>query len=514
MSTMKKYCSIINYLRHVDNDLYELLQDLCIGRNLMPKKGHGVTFLRPDKKLFAQIKQMAYGDNPEDAVHAINSLILTDNYESTSDFADGPMTHAKKQLIVKKASGSKVELESGGVISEDKEFAARGDRKNMSVYLISGVLPTVKEGAGHSRKHHGKKRVRGGADYGNTRQELFDRVLRSYKAMQESSNGKIYTLADDDKAMDNSCRDPALEVLVSLVQWLGNNKEDGVKKLICSLLSEDTLASLYIILRPNSNLKEIYLTDKLFSQWATDCSISSIETFSYVVDPVKRYTEYMAEGCKYQKDKCEEIKAAQITLVSEISRNSWKQKIEKFYEQNASNVRSGVSSDILLAEAELRVVSSLLYENSHKSMPSYEELKQMFNSMTLDKHCFLPDSSPSGDSGLNDVAFYYSTVYLMVRSDALLYMPSISDKSTSLIDMLKDSDDGKIVDLTCHMKLKARNVSDVVYQERLGQLLSNIDSDDIQKIKSHLDQRLAEKKPTLDRQQYEPPELRESPESP
>jgi len=100
-SIVKKHCSILNYVRHEDSDLYELVQDLCLGRMFNPRRqAAGVTFLHPSKALVKELQKMAGSDDPEKAVEHLQSLILVDHLPSINDFdakkTDIPTFRGKK----------------------------------------------------------------------------------------------------------------------------------------------------------------------------------------------------------------------------------------------------------------------------------------------------------------------------------------------------------------------------------------------------------------------------------
>ena len=153
-SGVSKYCSILNYLKHNHEDLYELIQDLCIGRIFNPRKGSdGVTFLCPDKALMAELKKHASGSDPEKAVEMIQSIVIPDHLPSLSDFeGDLPTMVRGKKITVEKSSSSSVELSGGASVSHDKNWDHRKDRTNLAVHTLSGSFPSLTESVGGTKK--------------------------------------------------------------------------------------------------------------------------------------------------------------------------------------------------------------------------------------------------------------------------------------------------------------------------------------------------------------------------
>ena len=243
MSTgVSKQCSILNYLSHADVGLYNLLQDLCIGKMLIPRNGSpGITFLRPDDKMLKEIMKLAASDEPEKAIEALQSLVILDNLSNIKDFdekkSDIP-TYLRKKLLVTSVSGKKVTLQNNAVIVPDPGFTARKDRSNISVYLISGpLIPSDWPDATMTNAIKIKEK-KGGADLGDSRSMLFESVL---------------------KAFCDKPQDPAMELLAAMYGWACSeeakaaNDSDKLKDAIKSKASGDTLATLAIILQPYKN---------------------------------------------------------------------------------------------------------------------------------------------------------------------------------------------------------------------------------------------------------------------
>lgn len=416
MSKVHKHCSILNYIRHADKELHDLIQDLCIGRIFVPKRGSpGLTFLRPDKELLEKLKKDASGDNPEEAVAALQSMVLLDNYDSIEDFESNKndiSTYLRKKLPVASVARGKVVLANGAEISPDKQFEARGDRSNISVYLLSRALvPTNTEPSAARTGAPVSKKVKGGAEYGNNRQDLFNTVLGIYVS-------------------NDSNRNAALEVLVSILKWSESDSQKHL--LLCSLLSSDALASLAVILQPFRTSGFSYISDQEFTAISTKYSISASHMFCYVDSPVAYYKACMNKVAE-NTAVVAAIQTARDNLAETVSKLTSIRNIIAAYKAFASNtafataypVRAGIlSTDFKLAfaESELRVLSALMHETAQNDL-TVHELRELFSKCSLVEPYLCAEIKNIADA---NVAHYFSTVYLIARSDAFVSHPGLN----------------------------------------------------------------------------------------
>jgi hypothetical protein len=107
-----------------------------------------------------------------------------------------------------------------------------------------------------------------------------------------------------------------------------------------------------------------------------------------------------------------------------------------------TNKSNGNASE-LFAEAELRVLSATVLDNSNGNYDA-DELLALYRNCTLNKPYMCGDASFVRTAG---VGFYYSTVYLIARSDALMHSPGIA--GDPLCDVAKD---GAFISLNSAMK--------------------------------------------------------------
>lgn len=417
---VSKFCSISNYLRHEDEELSNVIQDLCIGKAFVPRKGSaGVTFLRPSAATFKKIKALASGENPEEAVDAFYSLILLDHIASIKEFADKQSdipTALRKKLPVSAVDGKKVTLKNGATITPDPSFKPRGDRTNINVFLYDGDLPDVSSMEAASFANAKPKAAKkGGYELAGVqnRQQLFDMVVDKFVAQDRETNS------------------PA-ELLVSLYRWAEFNNNTKLCLTIKSLCSGDSLASLAIVLRPYAVNNGVYLSDEDLKTYlsaagyvaseAKEGPIQSTESFTNDKNFNDTYNNLCSTTIESDYDGLE-------TESNEIERIMSKPKavdaLTAFYNTKASGILKGVRSyspKVAFAEAELRIMSAVMLDNAG-GYPSKDEVMKVFRDMCkLDEPYVCSDKEAINAS---TISFYYSTVHLMARSDALLYLPGI-----------------------------------------------------------------------------------------
>lgn len=422
-SGVQKHCSVLNYVRHADPDLYELIQDLCIGRIFVPKRGSpGITFLRPDKALLKEIQKMATGENPEEAVEALQSLVLLDNISSIKKFDDKKSdipTYLRQKLPVMSADGKTVKLTNNAEIQIDKDFMSRGDRANISVYIISKALVPAKTEPADFSNAKVEKEKKGGADFGSSRSAMFEAVL---------------------KAMDNKTAEPAMDMLVELHCFLNKKGNSDLANLVASQCSYDAIASLACVLQPYKDSDKddkYYISNDIVNEFRTHLyGESKDETFYKEQPDMFSLRDNLAAD--YDKLVCSSCSGASVVtdLVEKLSGAVGKFNIVKKIKEALGNQalsaalpgkRANTTVLERFAEAELRVMSAILFDNDNN--PDYEALVGLFKKCNLDKPHMLDTESLVNNS---NVGFYYSTVYLIARSDLFCYLPGVAQGGVGL----------------------------------------------------------------------------------
>lgn len=415
---VKQHCSILNYLKNVNSDLYDLIQNLCLGRSFSPRRGtRGVTFLNPSKKLTSDLLKLAEKDALK-AVETIKSLIIVDYLPSCDDLMsvkDDVPTALDKKLVPDKKVGNKVVFKNGSEVSVDSKFVPREDRMNMVVYDLDKKLVDT-EGNKAEFKYNkanssGPKVVKGGGEFSLDRKVLFNTIM---KACANDSNGK----------------DSAMECLVTIIKAA---EDEVVKQAICSQLSWDTKASLAIVLQPyrTANDNCCYVSDELLKKLHDKYSIndgSDLSSYwSYVDNPVGKYREYMECGFNIIEGKAEAIR----NLVNAAREKSNKAEIIKIINQLHNDFKTTgtnnairnqvLESELFLAEAELRILSAHINSNSNGRC-CVQELNEMFKKHNLNKPLLFNDETLATKC---EITHYISLYNMMLCSDAIFYIPNL-----------------------------------------------------------------------------------------
>jgi hypothetical protein len=431
--SVHKHCNILNYIKQADKELYELVQELCIGRMFNPRRGSpGLTFLRPDDSLMKEIKSLAYGDNPEKAVEILQSCVLLDYLPKPDDFdakKDDIPTFLRKKLQVVSADGKKVVLKGNGEITVDKAFESRADRSNLAVYILSKAL--VEPGVDASTFSNAKlapKKVKGGAEMaGCNRVSLYNKVLDE--------------CADAEKSKD---RDPAMEVLISIMQFLTSKKfgNPAHAHSVRSQLSHDTLASLTIVLQPYLGSHENgYLTDSMFEEWTKNYSHPKLGYYiGKNVKPGSLYVDYMNTAAS------DAIVGKIVALRDEVRQYGSKPTALKMTSEAHSKLvglagdgpRGSARRDQNMSESELRVLFAI--EREHLTSGTTEEYIQRLKAIA--EVCKLDAPYLCHPDQVKDmsIAHYLSTVGLVTRSDAFFYWPGVAKSSDVLLSNINDFD--------------------------------------------------------------------------
>jgi hypothetical protein len=408
-----QHCSILNYIRHANKDLYTLIEELCLGRILVPKKGkNGLTFLMPEKEMVDKLFALEAKGNGEEVVDQIRAMVLQGCYEDIKDFHPdrGQMvTSSNKVLPVSSVEKGVIHLKHGQKITLDTDFKRRSDRTNIIVYNLTGKLLNIDdmELADTSVKPR-VPTARGGAEYGTSKALLFEQVL----AECAGTVGK---------------RDPALEVLVSLMLYL-KTVDQATLECVQSLLSNDTLTTLAIVLQPYKTAGTMYISSDTYEAWREKYSNKSTPLFSYVATPVALYKKAMATAAsKYttviralHEIANENLDAANKTNISTMLANFYKT-VSSQRTLPANRLAIASSPKEAIAEAELRVLGYMLQDDHTFNLDEANRLYKTNCSLDAPFLCTSNDAIKNMSTGV-----FYSTAYLIIRCEALFYLPGYS----------------------------------------------------------------------------------------
>ena len=146
MAKVKKSCSIPQWLKKYDKKLWDAVEEACAMGMFKPKSS-GITFLYPtDSGLRKKIVDLLQ-DGEYEGIRYLQSLVVVDYLPTPRDWddkSDDIPNRLGLKIEVGSVNSSSVTLDNGVVIKPfgSKEFEARSDRKNMSVWKYPGKTPS------------------------------------------------------------------------------------------------------------------------------------------------------------------------------------------------------------------------------------------------------------------------------------------------------------------------------------------------------------------------------------
>lgn len=427
---VKKQCSLANYLAHEHPKFLVVIRSLCLGRILSSKRNEpGVTLLIPNEALMKKLYDDANGADPEGAVETVLSCSLSDLLTTPAQFeqrkADIPDKRRHK-LGFDKLAGSKVLLKGGGVLVRDPKFSVmkRTDRRtDMAVWLLSGDFPSLKTERS-TRTMVRKKPVKGGGDMTGACDALIRRVIVQYSS--------------------NTNTDACLELLVSVLDF-AMVYDPPLYEELCTLLSYDTFATMLVIFAPyvNANSGLNYLSLEFLTKFGEKMSSDDqtlINTYAYVEDPVARYKFHMAHAVSHCDNQFSDLLQ---TLVGEIRTLQDRCAKPTVCVRLLSAVRgmapcmtaAGLTrraavlanGERAIAEAELRVLSAMMHDNTTCARPNVGQLNRLAaqykGTPYIVRENMIRSASP---------ALYFSTALLIARSTALVSFPELGATMANL----------------------------------------------------------------------------------
>jgi hypothetical protein len=395
-----------------------------------PDEKHGITFLVPTKDVIPTINKM----DPAEFVNTMNKLVLQQCIRNISDFNNNDIPVSlmsdDNDKFLKLPNCTSVE-NGKAILSDGTEIyeCKTTNLPNVTVCTVSKI-PDVTEVSvyNHSNKPVLTNSVSGGFDYknnGNSRKAVFESILNCYCSC---------------KNRKNNTRDPALELLVALALfYFGTNRD--IYDAITSLFSNDTITTLAIVLQPY-RAQPTYISDKDYDNFAENNSDATNVNYCYINNPSEMYKKMMKNSAAKYKDTLSTIVANRNNMLPRISKPTLINNIKQFYTNIGSlpslpDLRKKALKEysLLLAEGELRVMSAILHDNNNGQI-STDELTKLFSSFTLNKP-YIMDSQDSINS--TNIAYFFSGIYAMVRSDYIYYMAGISDIDKSAKCLYQDN---------------------------------------------------------------------------
>jgi hypothetical protein len=136
---LKKFCRLTKYLEKIDPQLYQAIDDLCIGHYFKPPRTGGITFLYPaNDKYRKKIVNAAYSNDPDVAVNMLKSLLVASAYNDPQEMTGELVNLLNQKIQISSSDEKQVKLENGLVLTRDPKFIPMSGRDNMSVFILKG----------------------------------------------------------------------------------------------------------------------------------------------------------------------------------------------------------------------------------------------------------------------------------------------------------------------------------------------------------------------------------------
>lgn len=243
----KTFCSLYAFVREHNNDLFEILDDMCAS-GLFRRK-HPATFLNPSKELVKELLDLINKGDSDKAFEHLQSLFIYGKHENLK----GELISYNKHLIKTDLSGLK----------QSKAYKAWSNKDNIVVYDYN--LPKFPEKG--DRK---------------------DPVLKKGKGVDGgvwpfTSNNKI-TLTDkicDYPSYDDQ-RKKFIYALNSLMTHIKDNNTTVFEK-IKKLLDPNITLSWFILVQPNKK-DNMHIDHDIFNTWYKSYNVQNPGTTTTLQD--------------------------------------------------------------------------------------------------------------------------------------------------------------------------------------------------------------------------------------
>lgn len=157
--TLKKHCTINNFIKDNFPKFFELLEDTCMESKLRPMRGHnGVTFIIPGKDTMKELEKYHYSSDIEKCIDIIAMHIVRDYLPNAAAWKGRPaVTDLGFKIAVKEVKANTVILADGAELEIEEKFKPFERRAN-------NVVWRVKKGDIDPKKHteRGQPQMAGG----------------------------------------------------------------------------------------------------------------------------------------------------------------------------------------------------------------------------------------------------------------------------------------------------------------------------------------------------------------
>lgn len=418
MVKVRKSCSITQWLKNYDKKLWDAVEDACALGMFKPKTS-GITFLYPtDSGLRKKIIDLLQ-DGEYEGIKYLQSLVIVDYLPTPRDW-DDKMDDIPNRLglkvEVKSANSSGVTLENGVVIKpfDIKEFEARSDRKNMSVWKYPGKTPPdkgTKTEYSYVKKDAKKPDKRGG---------FYHKGISKY-GLAKVCEGKAQALIQAGRY--NECN-PYVNVLVSYLSYLDKTNSLTDEQLRCiSYCPESTFYNIfepYTEDAPSANI----------GNW-----LDATQGITLVKSPAASYNGYINRAANSstaqtaRKQTCE----ARLPLMNNRYPSILRSKLVEAYSKRDKKKaqRDEVMFVVLTRLDEILKTSGKPAAISFRDLCFEIEIMQRFG---CKGRCII---SEDVFNDRTDAVAFYSSAVLFALSDCFMYAPYIVGDETQQNELAK-----------------------------------------------------------------------------
>ena len=428
--SLKKFCQVSKYIKQVDKELYQAMDDLCL-LGLFRPRGRGLTVLLPDKTYRKKIISMSYSDKPETAINMVKALILLDYLPTPKDFdtkKDDIPNVMRKKLKVESADSEVVHLASGHKLKLDTKYKSLKTNDNVVVYELSGKGELPLTGDHSSMKYnpldannkserdseHTGGGVHGGGDGIEELKKITDLMERfediggdkealCYKSMLAFLYVYILTGSESESKYpleiiyDRMCA-TARATYHSLIGM--HLKEDGEE-----LEKSIYMRKVFVHVFP-SDEQDFVHDERLFRGWSTDGRGKA----SYA----KSLKSIIEKNSKLQKSI---DKKAIVNQLSNVELDQLPAKLNDFYTEHFPNYPRKKYQDLL-------TIYDFYY--ARNKYAKYSSAPNDTEKLTFSKEisAYNTYTSFNPTPGFNDIAYNFSMFWFLIHTDAFMYTPS------------------------------------------------------------------------------------------
>lgn len=436
---------IETYIKRKDAELYEVLEDLCMG-GLKPRFGRGVTVLLPTGTFRDNIIKLAESD-PEEAIKNFMACVLNDCYPTLGDLHKAKSTGISNRInqeIDITITGNEGKLSNDSLVKKS-DFKPISTRSNLMVYILDGPMPTngkpskfvsVDKGKG---KGKGKSEVGGGFEVSTSRYIFAKRVEEDYCLYKGATEGS-----------QKLSRNPYADAVGSLITFLECNKERYSKEYarVHCTIDHNPITSFYILFEPYCTKDAELLLSKDFFE---DYVKSSINVNTYTT-----ITEFINEHDNKDHVNAVNTVRTSVTIAGNITAPM--QAIQENYGKLCATGKVG-TDQVLCAESisyykdrcskrqaqdEFRIFvynNMELFSSSHLDLAEFKDFVNICCTKLNFNNC---DSQVMFNNAkllktIKPKEVFYSGPYQFIRSTNFLYMP-YTDKEIGEIGGTDDTD--------------------------------------------------------------------------